>query len=61
LYRYKNELRKEDKVNLNILVGRQKHKLVRAFKPFLECCDNFLLLSFETAKTIFGLLIAGYA
>ncbi|XP_052187941.1 bystin isoform X2 [Diospyros lotus] len=26
--RYKNELRKEDKVNLNILVGKQRHKLV---------------------------------
>ena len=30
-FRYKNDLQKEDKDNLRLLLGKQKHKLVRTF------------------------------
>lgn len=47
LNRYKNELRKEDKVNLNTLVAEQRHKLVRQLVLLKLCALLYCIRAME--------------
>lgn len=49
-YRYKNELVKEDKLNLNALVERQWHKLVWTVTPaaIMSISSNIIMLKCKT-------------